>query len=167
MPSKDPKVVEDLKSAFAGESQANRKYLAYAKKAEQDKLPYAAKIFRAAAEAETIHAHSHFRLLAGVKSTPENLQDAIDGETYEFTKMYPEMLEDAKAADDSAAISGFHMANEAEKIHAELFKKALANPGQTPPKIFVCKICGHVAEGEAPEVCPICGGKRQVYFEIQ
>ncbi|MDR3154243.1 MAG: rubrerythrin family protein [Deltaproteobacteria bacterium] len=167
MPSTDPKVVDDLKAAFAGESQANRKYLAYAHKAEQEKLPYAAKIFRAAAEAETIHAHSHFRLLAGVKSTAENLQDAINGETYEFTKMYPEMLEDAKSAKDSAAISGFHMANEAEKIHAELFKKALANPGQAAPKVFVCKVCGHVAEGEAPELCPICGSKRQVYFEVQ
>jgi rubrerythrin len=167
MASTDPKVIDDLKAAFAGESQANRKYLAYAHKAEQEKLPYAAKIFRAAAEAETIHAHSHYRLLGGIKTTAENLQDAINGETYEFEKMYPEMLADAKAANDSSAISGFHMANEAEKIHAELFKKALANPGQAAPKVFVCKVCGHVAEGEAPEVCPICGGKRQVYFEIQ
>jgi rubrerythrin len=167
MSVKDPKVIEDLKAAFAGESQANRKYLAYAHKAEIEKLPYAAKIFRAAAEAETIHAHSHFKLLSGVKSTSENLQDAINGETYEFEKMYPEMLEDAKKANESGAVSGFHMANEAEKIHAELFKKALANPGQAAPKIFVCKVCGHVAEGEAPEICPICGSKRQVYFEIQ
>ncbi|MDR1312517.1 MAG: rubrerythrin family protein, partial [Deltaproteobacteria bacterium] len=97
----------------------------------------------------------------------ENIQDAIAGETYEYTKMYPEMLEDAKAAKDSAAVSDFHMANEAEKVHAELFKKALANPGQAAPKVFVCKVCGHVAESEAPEVCPICGAKRQAYFEIQ
>jgi rubrerythrin len=167
MPSENPKVVEDLKNAFAGESQANRKYLAYAQKAEQEKLPYAAKIFRAAAEAETIHAHSHLRLLGGIKSTAENLQDAIGGETYEFTKMYPEMLADAKAAGDKNAEHGFNLANEAEKIHAELFKKAAANPGQAAPKIFVCRVCGHVAEGEAPDVCPICGGKHQVYFEIQ
>jgi rubrerythrin len=167
MAVKDPKVIDDLKAAFAGESQANRKYLAFAHKAEQEKLPYAAKIFRAAAEAETIHAHSHLRLLAGVGSTADNLKEAIAGETYEFSTMYPDMLEDAKKANESAAISGFHMANEAEKVHAELFKKALDNPGQAVPKIFVCKVCGHVAEGEAPEVCPICGGKRQVYFEIQ
>jgi rubrerythrin len=167
MAVKDPKVIEDLKAAFAGESQANRKYLAYAHKAEIEKLPYAAKIFRAAAEAETIHAHSHLRLLSGIKTTAENLQDAINGETYEFEKMYPEMLEDAKKANESAAISGFHMANEAEKVHAEFFKKAMANPGKEAPKIFVCKVCGHVAEGECPEVCPICGGKKQVYFEIQ
>ncbi|MDR1166458.1 MAG: rubrerythrin family protein [Deltaproteobacteria bacterium] len=167
MPSTDPKVLEDLRDAFAGESQANRKYLAYAKKAEQEKMPYAAKIFRAAAEAETIHAHTHFRNMGGVKDTKSNLEDAINGETYEFTKMYPAMLEDAKAANDSLAVTGFHMANEAEKVHGALFQKALANPAQEPPKIFVCKVCGHVAEGEAPEICPICGAKRQVYLEIQ
>ncbi|MDR2339537.1 MAG: rubrerythrin family protein [Deltaproteobacteria bacterium] len=166
MSSKDPKVIDDLKSAFAGESQANRKYLAYAHKAESEKLPYAAKVFRAAAEAETIHAHSHFRLLGGIKSTKENLQDALDGETYEFTKMYPEMMEDAKAADDKAALLGFTQANEAEKVHAEFFKKAMENPGKDAPKIFVCKVCGHVAEGEPPETCPICGSKRQAYMEI-
>jgi rubrerythrin len=166
MPSTDSKVVADLKAAFAGESQANRKYLAYAAKAESENMPYAAKIFRAAAEAETIHAHSHLRLLGGIGSTAENLKDAITGETFEFTKMYPEMLKDAAAAADKGAERGFNLANEAEKIHAELFKKAAANPAQAAPKIFVCKVCGHVAEGEAPDVCPICGGKHQVYFEV-
>ncbi|MDR2461242.1 MAG: rubrerythrin family protein [Deltaproteobacteria bacterium] len=167
MPVKDPIVLEDLKTAFAGESQANRKYLAYAHKAELEKLPYAAKIFRAAAEAETIHAHSHLRLMAGIGDTQANLKDAIAGETYEFTKMYPDMLADAKKANEAMAESGFHMANEAEKVHAELFKKALENPGQAAPKVFVCRVCGHVAENEAPEVCPICGSKHQVYFEVQ
>jgi rubrerythrin len=166
MPATDPKVIEDLKAAFAGESQANRKYLAFAAKAEQEKKPYAAKIFRAAAHAETIHAHSHLRLLDGVKSTEENLQEAINGETFEFTTMYPGMLKDAQAAGDKGTEKGFHLANEAEKVHAELFKKAAANPGQAAPKVFVCKVCGHVAEGSAPDVCPICGGKHQVYEEI-
>ncbi|MDR3203514.1 MAG: rubrerythrin family protein [Deltaproteobacteria bacterium] len=166
MASTDPKVIEDLKEAFAGESQANRKYLAFAEKAQKDNLAYAAKIFRAAAEAETIHAHSHLRLLAGIKSTPENIGAAIEGETFEFTKMYPGMLADAKAAGDKAAEHGFNLANEAEKVHAELFKKALANPGQTPPKVYVCKICGHVHEGDPPDKCPICGGQKQNYFEI-
>jgi rubrerythrin len=167
MPASDPKVVADLKAAFAGESQANRKYLAFAAKAEQEKMPYAAKIFRAAAEAETIHAHSHLRFLDGVKDTAENLKEAIGGETFEFTKMYPEMIKDAQAAGDKATERDFHLANEAEKVHAELFQKAAANPGQAVPKVFVCKVCGHVAEGRAPDVCPICGGKHQVYFEIQ
>jgi rubrerythrin len=167
MPATDPKVIEDLKAAFAGESQANRKYLAFAAKAEQEKQPFAAKAFRAAAEAETIHAHSHFRLLDGVKGTAENLQEAISGETFEFTKMYPEMIKDAQAAGDKHTERDFHLANEAEKVHAELFKKAAANLGQPAPKLFVCKVCGHVAEGSAPDTCPICGGKHQVYFEVE
>jgi rubrerythrin len=166
MASTDSKVVKDLKDAFAGESQANRKYLAYAKKADEEKLPYAAKIFRAAAEAETIHAHSHLRVLDGVKSTAENLQDAIGGETFEFTTMYPGMIERAKAASDKAAEKDFHLANEAEKVHAELFKKVAADPTKPAPKVYVCKVCGHVHEGEIPAQCPICGGKSQVYFEI-
>ncbi|MDR2441909.1 MAG: rubrerythrin family protein [Deltaproteobacteria bacterium] len=166
MPATDKKVIEDLKAAFAGESQANRKYLAFAAKAETEKMPYAAKIFRAAAEAETIHAHSHLKLLNGILSTAENLQEAIGGETFEFTKMYPEMIEDAKKAGDKGSERGFSLANEAEKVHAELFKKAAANPSQAAPKVFVCKVCGHVAEGEVPDVCPICGSKHQVYFEI-
>ncbi|MDR2141233.1 MAG: rubrerythrin family protein [Deltaproteobacteria bacterium] len=160
------KVIEDLKAAFAGESQANRKYLAYAKKADEEKLPYAAKIFRAAAEAETIHAHSHFRVLDGVKSTAENLQDAISGETFEFTKMYPAMIENAKAANDKTAERDFHLANEAEKVHAELFKKVAADPTKPAPKVYVCKVCGHVHEGSIPDQCPICGGKSQVYSEV-
>lgn len=166
MSATDPKVVEDLKAAFAGESQANRKYLAFAAKAEQEKKPYAAKIFRAAAHAETIHAHSHLRLLGGINSTEENLKEAISGETYEFTKMYPEMLKNAQAAGDKSTERGLHLANEAEKVHAEFFKKAAANPGQAAPKVFVCKVCGHVAEGTAPDVCPICGSKHEAYEEI-
>ncbi|MDR0355866.1 MAG: rubrerythrin family protein [Deltaproteobacteria bacterium] len=167
MSATDPKVIEDLKAAFAGESQANRKYLAFAAKADQEKEPFAAKAFRAAAEAETIHAHSHLRLLAGVKSTAENLQEAVSGETFEFTSMYPEMIKDAQNAGDKAAERDFHLANEAEKVHAELFKKAAQNQGKPAPKLFVCKVCGHVAEGAIPDVCPICGGKHQVYFEIE
>ena len=166
MPATDKKVIDDLKAAFAGESQANRKYLAFAAKAEAEGLPYAAKIFKAAAEAETIHAHSHLRLLGGIKSTAENLQEAIGGETYEFTQMYPEMIKDAQAAGDKDSERGMHLANEAEKVHAELFKKAAANPGQAAPKVFVCKVCGHVHEGGAPDACPICGSKSQAYFEI-
>ncbi|MDR2367019.1 MAG: rubrerythrin family protein [Deltaproteobacteria bacterium] len=167
MPATDPKVIADLKAAFAGESQANRKYLAFAAKAEQEKLPYAAKIFRAAAHAETIHAHSHLRLLDGIKGTADNLQEAIGGETYEFTQMYPEMIKNAQAAGDKPTERGLHLANEAEKVHAEFFKKAAANPGQAAPKIFVCKVCGHVAEGTAPDVCPICGSKHSAYEEIE
>ncbi|MDR1298554.1 MAG: rubrerythrin family protein [Deltaproteobacteria bacterium] len=167
MPATDAKVVEDLKNAFAGESQANRKYLAFAQKADREGHPFAAKAFRAAAEAETIHAHSHLSLLDGVKSTADNLKEAIGGETFEFTKMYPEMIQHAKDAKDAHSERDFHLANEAEKVHAELFKKAAENMGKPAPALFVCKVCGYIAEGAVPETCPICGGKHQVFFEVK
>lgn len=158
---------ENLKAAFAGESQANRKYLAFAHKAEQEKKFYAARIFRAAAEAETIHAHAHLRVLGAIGSTEENLKEAIGGETHEFEQMYPPMIEQAKSEGNKSAERSFTLANEAEKVHAEMFKKALADPAKEPPKVYICQVCGHIHEGdEAPENCPICGAKSQVYKEI-
>lgn len=160
------KTIENLKAAFAGESQANRKYLAFAHKADQEKKPYAARILRAAAEAETVHAHTHLRAMKGIGATEENLQEAISGETYEFENMYPPMIAEAAAEGEKMAERSMRFANEAEKVHAELFKKALADPGKEPPKVFLCMVCGHVAEDHAPDVCPICGSKSQVYKEI-
>ncbi|HKI80365.1 MAG TPA: rubrerythrin family protein, partial [Pseudodesulfovibrio sp.] len=119
------KTMENLKAAFAGESQANRKYLAYAEKADAEGKPGVAKVFRAAAAAETIHAHAHLRLMKGIGTTEENLKDAIEGETYEFKSMYPDMMEDAKAEGENAILRYFGFANEAEKIHAELYTAAL------------------------------------------
>src|SRR5512144_113822 len=116
--------LRNLQEAFAGESQANRKYLAFAKKAEEEGHPQVAKLFRAAAEAETVHAHNHLRVLKGVRGTRENLQDAIAGETHEFKKMYPEMMAEAKAEKNDDAYQSFHFANSVEKIHAALYQKA-------------------------------------------
>ncbi len=124
------KTEQNLMDAFAGESQANRKYLAYAKKAEQEGSKQAAKLFRAAAAAETIHAHNHLRELGVVKSTKENLMDAINGESYEFQKMYPQMISDAKAEGQTGALRSFNYANEVEKVHAALYKKALESLGK-------------------------------------
>lgn len=118
------KTLENLKAAFAGESQANRKYLAFAHKADQEKKPYAARIFRAAAEAETIHAHAHLRAMHGIGDTEANLNAAINGETFEFTEMYPTMIKEAEAEGDKSAARSMNLANEAEKVHAEMFKKA-------------------------------------------
>jgi len=160
------KTLENLKAAFAGESQANRKYLAFAHKADQEKKPYAARILRAAAEAETIHAHAHLRAMKGIGTTEDNLKEAIGGETYEFMEMYPPMIKDAEAEGDKSAERSMRLANEAEKVHAEMFKKALADPGKEPPKVFLCMVCGHIAEDHAPDTCPICGSKSQVYKEI-
>lgn len=161
------KTMENLKAAFAGESQANRKYLAFAHKAEQDKMPYAARIFRAAAEAETVHAHAHLRVMQGIGSTEENLKAAIGGETYEFDEMYPQMIKEAEEEGNKSAVRSMTLANEAEKVHAEMFRKALENPGKVPPKVYLCMVCGHIAEDHAPDICPICGAKSHVFKEIE
>lgn len=161
------KTEKNLSEAFAGESQANRKYLAFAKKAEEEGFKQIAKLFRAAAEAETVHALNHLRELGGIKSTKENLEAAIGGESYEFQKMYPQMIEDAKAEKNDSALRSFNYANEVEKIHAELYKKALENIGKNPEvDYYVCQVCGNTVEGEAPEECPICGAKKQAFKRI-
>lgn len=148
---------KNLKEAFAGESQANRRYLAFAKKAEEEGYNQVAKLFRAAAEAETVHAHSHFRVLGGAKSTKENIQEAIAGETHEFKKMYPEFLAKAKAEAIKPAEMSFDYANQVEKIHAALYEKALANLGKNEAvDYYVCPVCGNTVEGKAPDKCPIC-----------
>ena len=165
------KAVKDhLREAFSGESQANRKYLAFAQKAEEQGLHQIAKIFRAAAEAETIHAHNHLRVMGGVGDTLENLKEAIEGETYEFNQMYPEMIEAAKKEGDKEALRSFHYANEVEKVHAGLFKKAMecAEKGTDCPdrEIYVCPVCGYTLEGEPPEKCKICGTPGQRFKKI-
>ena len=161
------KTENNLKEAFAGESQANRKYLAFAKKAEQEGYMQVARLFRAAAEAETIHAHNHLRALDGIKSTKENLEIAISGESYEFQKMYPQMIEDAKTENRKGAQQSFHFANEVEKIHATLYKKALENLGRNPEvDYYVCQVCGNTVEEKPPEKCPICGAAKKMFKKI-
>lgn len=158
------KTEENLAAAFEGESQANRKYLAYAKQATAEGHAQIAKLFTVIAEAETIHAHTHFRNNGGIRSTTENLQAAINGETYEFTQMYPPFIAKAEEEGHTAATRGFHLANEAEKVHAELFKKALDTVGSKEVyDLYLCTVCGHVAEHDAPEKCPICGAKSTAY----
>lgn len=156
-----------LKEAFAGESQANRTYLAFSKKAEEEGFPQVAKLFRAAAEAETVHAHNHLRVLKGVKSTKENLQAAINGETHEFKKMYPEMITEAKAEKKDDAVQTFHYANEVEKIHASLYQKALEALGKNEVvDYYVCPFCGNTVEKAPPEKCPICGAPGKKFIKI-
>jgi len=162
------KTEQHLKDAFAGESQANRKYLAYAKKAEQEGYKQAARLFRAAAAAETIHAHNHLRELGVVKSTKENLLDAINGESYEFQKMYPQMIADAKAEGRDGALKSFNYANEVEKVHAALYQKVLDSLGRNvDTDYYVCSVCGYTAEGSAPDVCPVCGSKKQAFMKSE
>jgi rubrerythrin len=157
-----------LKEAFAGESQANRRYLAYAAKADQEGFPQAARLFRAAAEAETVHAHNHLRALKAIGNTKENLSDAIAGETHEFKKMYPEMIAAAKAEGHKDAERSFSYANEVEKIHAQLYQKVLDSLGgkQEDFPYYVCPVCGYTAEKGAPDACPVCGTKGSMFKKI-
>lgn len=162
------KTEENLKEAFAGESQANRKYLAFAKKADDEGFKQVAKLFRAAAEAETVHAHNHLKELSGIKSTKENLVEAINGESYEFQKMYPEMIEKAKDEGNKSAMRSFHIANEVEKVHAGLYKKALDSLGKNQEvDYYICKVCGNTVEGEPPDVCPVCGAKKMAFYKVE
>jgi len=163
------KTEEALKEAFAGESQANRKYLAFAVKADREGNPQVARLFRAAAEAETIHAHNHLRVLNGIKSTKENLQGAIAGETHEFKKMYPQMIEVARAEGNKQAERTFNFANEVEKIHARLYQKLLDGLGKSQENYpyYICPVCGYTAEKEAPGTCPVCGTKGEMFKKIE
>lgn len=161
---------ENLKAAFAGESQANRKYLAFAKKAEQEGFTQAAKLFRAAADAETVHAINHLNALKAVKSTKDNLEEAINGETHEYMEMYPEMIKTAEKEKKQEARMSFMKANKVEEIHSNLYKKALDSikTGKDAPKkeIFVCQICGNTVEENAPDFCHICGAKKDQFRKI-
>src|SRR5271157_1163500 len=159
---------KDLMDAFAGESQANRKYLAFAMKAEAEGYKQIAKLFRAAAAAETIHAHNHLRTVGGIKTTKENLEAALNGEVYEFQTMYPYMIKDAQAEDNKGALKTFTYANEVEKVHAALYKKAIDEFAKnTETDYYVCDFCGHTVEGEAPDECPVCKAKKQAFKKIE
>ncbi len=158
-----PTTQENLATAFAGESQANRKYLAFARQAEKEGLPQIAKLFRAAAEAETIHALAHLANMGGVGTTLQNLEAAVAGETYEFTEMYPPMVEQAKKeAHRGKTMLGF--ANQAERVHAKLFQEALAamksGKDLSQMDVYLCPVCGDIEFGVAPDKCPICGSAK-------
>ena len=161
---------ENLQEAFAGESQANRKYLAFAKKADEDGLPQVAKLFRAAAEAETVHAHAHLRVLGGIKSTAENLEAAIEGEGEEFKEMYPRFLAEAQEEGLKPAEFSIKNALAVEEIHHGLYSKALEavkGGGDLPAaKIYVCPVCGNTVENDVPDTCPICNVPGDKFMEI-
>lgn len=162
--------IESLKKAFAGESQANRRYLSFARKAEEEGFRQVAKLFRAAAEAETIHALNHLRITGEIRSTLENLDVAISGETFEFKKMYPEYLSIAKEEGDQRAAWSFDVANKVEQVHADLFSRAagaLKNKKKLPEiDYYVCNVCGNTIEGIAPVKCPICGASKTEFSRV-
>jgi rubrerythrin len=164
------KTTDNLQTAFAGESQANRKYLAFAKKADQEGFPQIARLFRAAAAAEAVHASNHFRALEGVKGTAENLRAAIGGENYEVVTMYPPMLAEAQAAGDKRAALSFKYASDVEKIHEELYRQAaeaIASGRDLPEmEFYVCPVCGNTHAGPLVGRCPVCNTPGERYEKI-
>jgi rubrerythrin len=161
----------NLEEAFAGESQANRRYLFFSEKADEAGNKQIARLFRAAAEAETVHARNHLRVLGEIKSDKENLQAAVGGENYEFTEMYPGFIDQAKAEGNQKAENSFDLANKVEQIHHKLFQAALkdleAGIAEKETPYYVCQVCGNTVEGEAPETCPICGAPRSRFKKIE
>lgn len=161
---------DNLKTAFAGESQASRKYLYFAEKADKDGQPQIAKLFRAASEAETVHARNHLNAMKGIGSMSDNLKEAISGEHYEFTQMYPVMIDQAKVDKNNAALTSFNWANEVEQVHHALYEQALKDVESGKKRenkpYYVCQNCGFTVEGEAPDKCPICGKPRDWFKRI-
>lgn len=160
---------ENLKAAFAGESQANRRYLAYAEKADSEGFPQAARLFRAAAAAETVHAHAHLRALKAIGATRDNLKDAIAGETHEYTSMYPEMLKTAQAEGHKDAERSFDYALAVEKTHGQLYAdmlEGLETTGKEAYPYFVCPVCGHTVGKHAPDTCPVCGTRGEMFKRV-
>jgi len=162
------KTTEGLKSAFAGESQANRRYLAYAKIADDEGHPQAARLFRAAAHAETIHAHNHLRTLGEIRTTTENLKSAVEGENYEILSMYPQFIQEAEAEGEKKALRSFQWAWEVEKGHEALFHKALETLESENEEFdyYVCPFCGYTHERGAPDKCPVCGAPASKFERI-
>jgi rubrerythrin len=161
--------LDNLKEAFAGESQANQKYRAFAKKAEQDGFANIARLFRTTAEAERIHAEGHLKSMEGIGSTAENLQVAIAGETHETENMYPPMFKQAEAEGHKAKRM-FGYALEAEAVHAKLYKLALEAVQQgkdlTEVDFYLCPVCGYVEFGKPTDNCPVCGTKADKFIQI-
>ncbi|WP_414468520.1 rubrerythrin family protein [Methanobacterium sp. ACI-7] len=159
---------ENLKEAFTGESEANRKYLAFAKKADEEGFLQVARLFRAAAYAETVHAHNHMHFMGAIKNTEDNLKTAIEGEVAEFKEMYPAMIEQAKEEGEEGALWSFDVANKVEEIHAGLYQNALDNLGENVESFYyVCNFCGNTVEKEAPEICPVCGAPKKEFKKIE
>ena len=164
------KTADNLKAAFAGESQASTTYLAFARKAEQEGYPQVAKLFRAASMAETIHARNHLDTMEGIKSTQDNLKEAVSGENAEHVKMYPEFIDVANKEQKPKATRTFDWARKVEIMHESLYKSALdvlqGDGKLQPTDFFVCQVCGCTVEGAAPDRCPVCGAPKAQFLKV-
>jgi rubrerythrin len=163
------KTMENLAAAFAGESQAANKYLSFAKKADDEGLPQVARLFRAAAHAELVHALNHFKAMEAIKSTAENLQTAINGENYEVVNMYPPFIAEAEAEGAKRAVTSMHWALEVEKCHESLYRGALQDlaEAQEVYDYYVCPVCGYTHPRSAPEKCPVCGAPGSRFEQVK
>ena len=165
------KTGENLQAAFAGESQASRKYLFFAEKADKEGQSQIARLFRAASEAETVHARNHLNVMKGIGTTEENLKTAISGEFHEMTEMYPDFITQAKTEQNAPAERSFDWANKVEKIHHGLYHQALndiKSANELPNKpYYVCQVCGSTIEGDAPDKCPVCGAGKIAFKKIE
>jgi rubrerythrin len=161
---------ENLQEAFAGESQASRKYTFFAEKADSEGHKQVARLFRAAAEAETVHARNHLGVLGDIKTTKDNLKASMGGESYEFTEMYPDFIKKAQSEGNKQASRSFDLANQVEQIHHSLYQEALqaveSGAAMEDRPYFVCQVCGNTVLGEAPEVCPICGAPKSKFKKV-
>lgn len=162
---------ENLQKAFAGESQARNRYTFFSEKAEEEDKPGIAKLFRAAALAEKVHAKNHFMASDNVKSTKENIGTAINGENYEHEEMYPKFIETAREEGKDQAVKSFNYAMKVEKKHEGFYKEAMKamQEGEDLEEKdwYVCGVCGNTVKGEAPERCPICGAPRKKFMEVE
>jgi rubrerythrin len=158
---------KNLKEAFAGESQASRRYLAYARKAEEEGFSNLARLFRAIAESETVHAINHLKCVNGVRSSLENVEEAFKGEKEEYTGMYPMFMDQAKRDINNEALTSFYWANEAEQVHADFYERAMESLKQGQDiqvgELHLCKVCGYTLEGSPPDKCPVCGESRDMF----
>jgi rubrerythrin len=165
------KTEANLRQAFAGESQANRRYLFFSDKADKEGLPQVARLFRAAAEAETVHAYNHFNAMTGIGSSVDNLSAAVIGEHQEFTRMYPSMIDQAVEEQADKAQTSFEWANTVEQIHYNLFQemlKAVKEKHSLPiAPYYVCPLCGNTVLGQAPDKCPICATLGKKFKKIE
>lgn len=165
------KTKDNLGFAFTGESKANRKYLFFAEKAEEEGKKRIARLFRAGADAETVHARNHLKVMKGIKSTRENLLAAIDGEKHEFTEMYPAFINQAETENEKEAAKSFYLANEVEQIHHSLYQDAIKELEKDEAvelkPFYVCQYCGNTVEGEAPDKCPVCGVPKRMFKLIE
>jgi len=165
------KTKDNLEFAFAGESQANRKYLFFAEKADEEGQMRIARLFRAAADAETVHAKNHLKVMKGIQPTKDNLLTAIGGENHEFTEMYPTFIKQAETEGEKKAADSFDLANKVEQIHHGLYQDALnrLETGETMElkPFYVCQYCGNTVEGDAPEKCPVCGAPKRMFKLIE